>query len=92
LSFPDNYGKQPICTGPTAYIAIKHISDTLKWKEGKKEFEFNTISPECVTLREFDIEVKRLIKELETLKRQGKKFFEEERSKRIEYSEKAKLD
>lgn len=92
LSFPDFFDNKTIGLGPTAYIAIKHPSDTLKWKEGKKEFEFETISPECATFRELELEVDRLIKELETIKRQGKKFFEIERKKRIEYSEKAKLD
>ena len=92
LSFPENYEEKLIGLGPRAYIALKHPSDTIKWKEGKKEIEFKTISPDCATFGELEIEVNRLIKELETIKRQGKKFFEKEREKRKEYSEKTKLD
>jgi hypothetical protein len=80
LSFPKNY-KGIIGLGPAAYIALKHPSDTLTWKEGKSEFEFKTLSPECVIFEELEHEVNRLIKELETIKRQGKKFFEKEREK-----------
>lgn len=93
LKFPDNYDKQTPRLGSRAYIALRHPSDTLKWKEGKKELEFKTISPECATFMELEIEVNRLIKELETIKKQGKRFFEKEIQKRKDYlEEKSKLD
>jgi len=92
LKFGENYEEELIGPGPRAYIALTHPSDTIKKKVGKNEIEFKTISPDCATFGELEIEVNRLIKELETIKRQGKKFFEKEREKRKEYSEKTKLD
>jgi hypothetical protein len=93
LSFPENYREIPIGLGSRAYIAIKHPSETIKWKEGKNEIEFKTISPECAIFEELELEVNRLIKELETIKKQGKKFFEKEKEKRRDYlARKSKLD
>jgi len=93
LRFPENYEEKLIGLGPIAYIAIKHPSDTIKWKKGKKEIEFTTISPECVIFRELELEINRLINELETIKKQGKKFFEKEMKKRRDNVEgKSKLD
>jgi hypothetical protein len=93
LPFSDFYKNTPTGLGPRAYVAVKHPSDRIKYKEGKNEIEIDTISPECATFMEFEIEVNRLIKELETIKKQGKRFFEKEIQKRKEYlKEKAKLD
>ena len=93
LKFGENYEEELIGLGPRAYIAIKHPSDTIKRKEGKNEIEFKTISPDCATFGELEIEVNRLIKELETIKKQGKKFFEKEKEKRRDYlAGKSKLD
>ena len=92
LSFSDFYDNKPTGLGPRAYIAIKHPSHTIKWKEEKNEIEFQTISFDCSIFEELELEVDRLIKELETIKSQGKQFYEIERKNKIEYSEKAKLD
>ncbi len=87
LPLSDFIEEKPIGLGPRAYIAIKHPSDTIKYKEGKNEIEFKTISPDCATYSELEREVNRLIKELETIKRQGKTFFEKESEKRKKYKE-----
>jgi hypothetical protein len=93
LSFPYFYENNPTGHGPIAFIAIKHLSDRKKWKKGKEKIEFETISPDCPNYPELEIEVNRLIKELETIKKQGKKFFENEMKKRKDYVEgKSKLD
>ncbi|MHB8067223.1 MAG: hypothetical protein ACYDIC_04885 [Desulfobaccales bacterium] len=86
LDFPVNYKISPIVIGPRAYIALKTYGTTV-WRDGKKEIEFTTISPECVTPREFEYEVDRLIKELETIKKQRKKFFQKELEKRKKHIE-----
>ncbi|MDP3183280.1 MAG: hypothetical protein Q8M54_10765 [Desulfobaccales bacterium] len=93
LPCSDFYENKPTGLGPRAYIAIKHPSDRIKWKEGKNEIEFDTISFDCSIFEELEREVNRLIKELETIKNQGKKFFEKETEKRRVYVEgKSKLD
>ena len=93
LSFPENYGETPIGLGPKAYIAIKHPSDTIKYKNGKYDIEFETISPDCATFGVLEREVIRLVKELGTIKKQGKKFFENQEEKKRDYlARKSKLD
>ena len=71
LPFSDFYENKPTGDGPRAYIAIKHSSDRIKWKEGKNEIEIYTISPDCTIFEDFEFQVDRLIKELETIKKQG---------------------
>jgi hypothetical protein len=93
LHFSDFYENKPTGLGPKAYIAVKHPSDRITWKEGKNKIEIDTISPDCKIFAELESEVDRLIKELETIKKQGKKFFEKEIQKRKDYLEaKSKLD
>lgn len=83
LDFPGNYEKGTLPYGPRAYIALKTYS-TLKWpdKTGKKEIRFNVITPECLTVAEFRDQVKRLMKELETIDKQAEKFFGKDAEKR----------
>jgi hypothetical protein len=66
-------------TGPRACIALKSYS-TLLWadKTGKKKVDFKIISPDCVTFNELQYQADLLIKELETIKRQAKSFFQKE--------------
>ena len=93
LPFSNFYENKPTGLGPRAYIAVKHPSDRIKYKEGKNEIEVDTISPDCTIFEELEFQVDRLIKELETIKKQGKKFFEKEIQKRKDYLEaKSKLD
>lgn len=68
------YDNKPTGLGPRAYIAIKHPSDRIKWREGKNEIEFDTISPGCTIFEELEFHVDRLIKEPETIKNRGKDF------------------
>ena len=89
VDFPGNYKKGTLPYGPRAYIAIKPCSK-VKWRDkaGKKEIDFTVISPECVSVSEFQYEVERLIKELGTLKKQANKFFHLEMEKRSSMSSK----
>jgi hypothetical protein len=87
LDFPGNYEKGAIPYGPRAFIAIK-ASSKVKWcdKARKKEIDFTVISPGCVSVSEFQYEVKRLIKELETLNKQADRFFRREKEKKSSMS------
>jgi hypothetical protein len=77
LDFPGNYKKGTLPYGPSAYIALKTHSE-VKWRDktGKKEIDFTVISPRCTCVSEFQYEVKRLIKELQTLNKQADKLKE----------------
>ena len=83
LDFPGNYEKGTVPYGPRAYVAIKTCS-TVTWrnKSGKKEIDFKTISHECLSMTEFEKDVDRLIKELETIKKQAKSFFNKDKEKK----------
>jgi len=83
LDFPGNYEKGPNVYGPRAYVAIKASSQE-KWKDksGDKEVNFTVISPDCASFDEFESEVNKLIKELETIKKQAKKFFQKQKEKK----------
>lgn len=89
LDFPGNYESGALPYGPRAYIAIKTCSK-VKWRDktGKKEIDFTVVSPECVSINEFQHEVERLIKELETIKKQASNFFHKEVTKRSSMSSK----
>lgn len=87
LDFPGNYKKGTLPYGPRAFIAIKTCSEvTWRNKTGKKEIDLTVISPECVSVSEFQYEVKRLIKELETLNKQADNFFRGEKKKKSSVS------
>lgn len=83
LYCPGNYEKESLPCGPKAHIAIKSCSQT-KWRDktGEKEIDFTVISPECASAIDFQYEVERLTKELETLKKQANKFFHREGGKK----------
>lgn len=88
LDFPGNYEKGTVPYGPRTYVAIKSCS-IVPWrnKSGKKKIDFETLSHECLSMGEFESEVDRLIKELETIKRQAKRFFnKDEEKKKSEFS------
>jgi len=87
LDFPGNYNKGTLPYGPGAFIAIK-TSSKVKWRDktGKKEIDSTVISPKCVSVSEFQYQVKRLIKELETLNKQADKFFRRDEEKRSSMS------
>jgi hypothetical protein len=80
LTFPYN---EVDAFGSRVCIALKSYG-TMRWGKGNKENEFKTISPQCVTQAELEYQINRLIKELETIKSQGKKFFKKELDKRAE--------
>lgn len=85
LDFPGNYEKGTLPYGPRAHIALK-THTIVKWRDkmGKKEIDFEVITPDCVTIDEFRYQVKRLKKELETIEKQAEKFFEKDEKKRRE--------
>ena len=82
LNFPGNYKVGTGCHGPRAYIALKGHSK-VKWsdKSGKREVDFIVITPDCVTKDEFRYQVKRLIKELETIDKKAENFFKKDEEK-----------
>ncbi|MGD0827515.1 MAG: hypothetical protein ABSA09_05450 [Desulfobaccales bacterium] len=67
------YRFKPICehtiVGPIAAIALKKYSNI---------GDVIIISPNCASFSEFENQINKLIAELETIKKQGKKFFEKE--------------
>ena len=76
ISFPGNRGnKNKLPYGPLAYICVKCRSK-IKYPSKKGNIEFDALSNKCVIFQELEEEVDRLIKELQQIKRQGKKFFE----------------
>lgn len=84
LNFPVDYKIKPIVRGPRVFIALKTYG-TVPWRKGNKQVEFTTISPECVTQKELEYQIDRLIEELKTIKNQGKTFFGKELRKRNDY-------
>ena len=83
LDFPGNYEKGILPYGPSAYIALKR-SSSVKWRDktGKKEIDFTVITHRCTSVSEFQYEIKRLIKELETINNQADRFFRRDKEKR----------
>ena len=83
LNFPGNCKKGTLPYGPRAYIALKSHS-SVKWRDkaGIKEINFTVITHQCDSLSEFQYEVKRLSKELETLNKQADRFFRKDKEKR----------
>ena len=77
-SFPGNHvDRNKLPYGPRAYICVK-CSSKLNCPSKKDKKERDALSHECTTSQEFEAEVDRLVKELQQIKRQGKKFFEKE--------------
>jgi len=70
----------PILLGPRACISLKKYFPQATWIDGKKH---TIISPDCSNFRAFEFEINKLIKELETIKIQAKKYFEKELNKKV---------
>lgn len=77
LGFPGNYEKGTAPCPPRAYIAIKRYFP-IKWRDKKREIDDSVISADCVTFAEFQSGIDTIVKELETIKKQGKRFFKED--------------
>lgn len=60
--------------GVRACIALKNYSTI---------GDNSIISPNCINFKNLENEINKLIKELETIKKQGKKFFEKELNKKF---------
>ena len=78
LDFSSNYGREALPFRPRAHIALKSYS-TITWQDKAvgKEIDFKVITPECVSLSEFNSQIEKLIQELKTIKRQAKDYFSE---------------
>lgn len=63
---------------PKAYVALKNPDKQKKYGKNQKEEEFTVITNECVSFSEFEGQINILIKELNIIKKQGKKFFNKE--------------
>ena len=83
LNFHGNYEPGTLPYGPRAYVAIK-TSSQVRWrkKSGKNETDFTVITPECVSVTEFQYHIKRLIQELQAIDKQADKFFKKDLEKR----------
>jgi len=78
ISFPGNRGnKNELSYGPRSYICVGSRTK-IKCPSKKSDVERDALSHECVTSRELEEEVDRLIEELQHIKKQGRKFFEKE--------------
>jgi hypothetical protein len=78
ISFPGNrVDKNKLSYGPRAYICVGSRLK-IKYPSKKGNIERDALSDECVTSREFEAEVERLIEELQHIKKQGRRFFEKE--------------
>jgi hypothetical protein len=75
LSFPGKYKGKEAPYGPRAYVALKRPEvEEFAVKGDKEKAEFYLITPDCVAFQEFDAQVNRLIEELETIRKKGKKI------------------
>lgn len=80
LEIPGNYKKGTLPYNPRAYIALKwHGPIELPSGPEKKKVKFHTLSPECQGFSEIEYEIDRLIQELQTIRKQAKKFFQRKR-------------
>ncbi len=86
LKILSNYKKGTLPYGPKAYIALKSYSGIeLPTESGKEKVMFKMLSPECLVLSEIEYEINRLIRELQTIKKQAKEFFQKEDQKQQEF-------
>lgn len=67
--------QHPILLGPRACIGLKNYFPPAIWIDGK---EHTIISPDCANFSALEYEINKLIKELGTIKKQGKKYFDKE--------------
>ena len=78
ISFPGNNGdRNKLPYGPRAYVCVKCISK-VKCPSKKGNIEFDALSHQCTIFQELEAEVDRLVKELQHIKRQGRRFFKKE--------------
>lgn len=78
INFPGNHGdKNKLPYGPRAHICVK-CKTILKCPSKKGIIELDALSHECTSFQEFESEVDRLSKELQQIKKQGRRFFEKE--------------
>jgi len=78
ISFPGNHGERnKLPYGPRAYICVK-CSSKINCPSKNGNVERVALSNEYTSFQEFEVEVDRLVKELQQIKRQGMRFFEKE--------------
>lgn len=86
LEIPGNYKTGTLPYGPRAYIALESYgSIELPNESGKRKVTFHTLSPDCVMLSEIEYEIDRFIRELQTIRKQAKKFFQKEKEREKGY-------
>jgi hypothetical protein len=89
LQLLDIRGDYSVPHGPEAYVALKTSSGISRGR-GKSKGAFTVLTPQCLSLREFEGNVDNLIEELKTIKKQAKKFFERENLKLEKHRESRK--
>jgi len=81
LKYPGRYEKERLCL-PIVYIALKLVEHIeLPTESGKKKVVRHIISVRCEGPSDIEYEIERLTRELETIGKQGKSFFQKEREK-----------
>ena len=81
LKYPGSYEKGRVCP-PIAYIALKSVEHKeLPTESGKKKMGFHIISGRCDGPSDIEYEIEQLTRELETIRKQGKSFFQRESEK-----------
>jgi hypothetical protein len=91
LTFPECTTANGWPAAPRAYIALK-IHSCVQCPTPTGDCEFEVISPECVTVREIGESVDALIRELQTIRDQAHRFFDEEKLHHDEQADKANDD
>jgi len=81
LKYPGSYKKGRLCP-PIAYIALKSFElKELPTESGKNKVVRHVISARCEGPSDIECTIERLTRELETIRKQGKSFFQKERGK-----------
>lgn len=81
LKYSGSYKKGRLCP-PIAYIALKSVEHKeLPTKSGKEKVMRYIISARCEGPSDIEYEIEQLIRELETIGKQGKSFFQKEKGK-----------
>jgi hypothetical protein len=73
LTFPECQTANGVC-GPRAYIAVK-ASSTVRCPTKKGDRDFTAISPECMSAADIRDSADTLIRELQTIRDQARRFF-----------------
>lgn len=83
LKYSGNYKKGRFCP-PIAYIALKSAElKELPTESGKEKIMRHIISVRCHGPSDIEYEIERLTRELETIGKQGKSFFQKDVKKSI---------